>query len=63
MNRALYLLPISRRSPAVVHGLNQAANPGLGSRIVQLLTQQLEGEIVYERLDPGLRVRLRAQPQ
>ena len=44
-------------------GLSGSAEPGgLGSRIVQLLTQQLEGEIAYERLDPGLRVRLRARP-
>lgn len=42
-------------------GIAGAANPcGLGSRIVQLLTQQLEGEIAYERQDPGLRVRIRA---
>ncbi len=45
-------------------GLSAAADPGgLGSRIVQLLTQQLEGEIAYERLDPGLRVRVRANPR
>jgi two-component system, sensor histidine kinase PdtaS len=43
-------------------GLTAAAEPGgLGSRIVQLLTQQLEGEIAYERLNPGLRVRVRAR--
>ncbi|WP_407175388.1 sensor histidine kinase [Bradyrhizobium sp. STM 3562] len=45
-------------------GLSGAAEPGgLGSRIVQLLAQQLEGEITYERLDPGLRVRVRANPR
>ncbi len=43
-------------------GVSGAAEPGgLGSRIVDLLTQQLEGEIAYERLDPGLRVRVRAR--
>ncbi len=42
-------------------GLPDATAPGgLGSRIVQLLTQQLEGEIAYERLDPGLLARLSA---
>lgn len=35
---------------------------GLGSRIVQLLTQQLEGELTYERQDAGLCVRVRANP-
>ncbi|WP_439400062.1 sensor histidine kinase (plasmid) [Bradyrhizobium sp. PMVTL-01] len=45
-------------------GLSGPGEPrGLGSRIVQLLTQQLEGEITYERLDPGLRVRVRAKPR
>jgi two-component system, sensor histidine kinase PdtaS len=45
-------------------GVSGAAEPGgLGSRIVHLLTQQLEGEIAYERLDPGLRVRMRARPR
>ncbi|WFU34484.1 sensor histidine kinase [Bradyrhizobium brasilense] len=45
-------------------GLREGAEPGgLGSRIVHLLTQQLEGEITYERLDPGLRVRMRAHPR
>ncbi len=42
-------------------GLSATGEPGgLGSRIVQLLTQQLEGEISYERLDTGLRVLVRA---
>lgn len=42
-------------------GVSTPADPaGLGSRIVQLLTQRLEGEITYERLSPGLRVRVRA---
>jgi two-component system, sensor histidine kinase PdtaS len=42
-------------------GLGGEADPsGLGSRIVMLLTQQLEGNLTYERLDRGLRVRLRA---
>jgi two-component sensor histidine kinase len=42
-------------------GLGGEADPaGLGSRIVMLLTQQLEGDLTYERLDRGLRVRLRA---
>ncbi|WP_246775358.1 sensor histidine kinase [Bradyrhizobium diazoefficiens] len=45
-------------------GLPSASNPeGLGSRIISLLSQQLEGEISYERLDPGLRVVLRARPR
>lgn len=45
-------------------GLRQGADPGgLGSRIVILLTQQLEGEIAYQRLDPGLRVQVRAHPR
>lgn len=45
-------------------GVSGPADPaGLGSRIVQLLTEQLEGEIAYERLDPGLRVRVRARPR
>jgi two-component sensor histidine kinase len=45
-------------------GLPSASNPeGLGSRIISLLTQQLEGEISYQRLDPGLRVVLRAHPR
>jgi two-component system, sensor histidine kinase PdtaS len=44
-------------------GLSPAADPGgLGSRIVRLLAQQLEGEIEYERLNPGLRVRVRTHP-
>ncbi|TWB03591.1 sensor histidine kinase [Bradyrhizobium stylosanthis] len=34
---------------------------GLGSTIVQLLTQQLEAELTYQRLDPGLRVMVRAR--
>jgi two-component system, sensor histidine kinase PdtaS len=42
-------------------GLGGEADPsGLGSRIVMLLTQQLEGNLTYERLDRGLCVRLRA---
>lgn len=45
-------------------GLTSGSDPeGLGSRIISLLTQQLEGEISYERLDPGLRVVLRARPR
>ncbi|MGY4629870.1 sensor histidine kinase [Bradyrhizobium sp. USDA 4486] len=45
-------------------GLLAPGEPGgLGSRIVQLLTEQLEGEITYERLDAGLRVRVRAKPR
>jgi two-component sensor histidine kinase len=45
-------------------GLPEGAEPGgLGSRIVQLLAQQLEGETSYERLDPGLSVRVRAHPR
>ncbi|WP_354101299.1 sensor histidine kinase [Bradyrhizobium sp. RT5a] len=45
-------------------GLSKDTDPGgLGARIVQLMTQQLEGEIVYERLDPGLRVRVKARPR
>ncbi|MCC8940792.1 sensor histidine kinase, partial [Bradyrhizobium sp. Arg68] len=45
-------------------GLQGSTDPGgLGSRIVQLLAQQLDGEIVYERLNPGLRVRVRARPR
>jgi len=44
-------------------GLSTTGKPGgLGSRIVRLLTEQLEGEITYERLDAGLRVRVRAKP-
>jgi two-component sensor histidine kinase len=35
----------------------------MGSRIVLLLTQQLDGQLTYERLESGLRVRLRAQPR
>jgi two-component sensor histidine kinase len=42
-------------------GLRGEAEPsGLGSRIIMLLTQQLEGSLTYERLDAGLRVRLHA---
>jgi two-component sensor histidine kinase len=42
-------------------GLSDPQDPaGLGSRIVQLLAQQLEGTLHYDRLEPGLRVRLRA---
>jgi hypothetical protein len=45
-------------------GLGEGEEPGgLGARIVQLLAQQLEGETSYERLDPGLRVRVRAHPR
>lgn len=45
-------------------GLSGSAEPGgLGSRIVQLLTQQLGGDIAYDRLEPGLRVRVRARPR
>ncbi len=45
-------------------GLPSAGTPeGLGSRIISLLIQQLEGEISYQRLDPGLRVVLRAYPR
>ncbi|WP_271519495.1 sensor histidine kinase [Bradyrhizobium sp. CCBAU 53380] len=45
-------------------GLQGSTEPGgLGSRIVQLLAQQLDGEIEYERLDPGLCVRVRAHPR
>jgi two-component system, sensor histidine kinase PdtaS len=45
-------------------GLRSDADPGgLGSRIVLLLTQQLDGQLAYERLESGLRVRLRAQPR
>lgn len=45
-------------------GLRAGTDPGgRGSRIAQLLTQQLEGEIAYERLEPGLRVRVRAHPR
>ncbi|MCC8942820.1 sensor histidine kinase, partial [Bradyrhizobium sp. Arg68] len=45
-------------------GLQSCTDPaGLGSRIVQLLAQQLDGEIAYERLNPGLRVRVRAHPR
>ncbi|WP_375762553.1 sensor histidine kinase [Bradyrhizobium sp. B025] len=47
------------------NGVGLADGPapgGLGSRIVQLLTQQLEGELTYERQDPGLCVRVRANP-
>lgn len=44
--------------------LRSAGNPeGLGSRIISLLTQQLEGDMSYERLDPGLRVVLRVRPR
>lgn len=43
-------------------GLQDSTDPaGLGSRIVQLLAQQLDGEIAYEQLDPGLRVRVRTR--
>jgi two-component sensor histidine kinase len=42
-------------------GFNDAARTtGQGSRIIELLTQQLEGTIQYERLDPGHRVELKA---
>jgi two-component system, sensor histidine kinase PdtaS len=42
-------------------GLGGEGDPsGLGSRIIMLLTQQLEGTLTYERRDGGLRVRLRA---
>jgi len=45
-------------------GLRSDADPGgMGSRIVLLLTQQLDGQLTYERLESGLRVRLRAQPR
>lgn len=45
-------------------GLQDSTDPGgLGSRVVQLLAQQLDGEIAYERLNPGLRVRVRARPR
>jgi two-component system, sensor histidine kinase PdtaS len=45
-------------------GLSKDTDPGgLGARIVQLMAQQLEGEIVYERLNPGLRVRVKARPR
>ncbi|WP_316397784.1 sensor histidine kinase [Bradyrhizobium sp. 33ap4] len=45
-------------------GLREGAHSGgLGSRIVLLLTEQLEGEITYEQLDPGLLVRVRAHPR
>ncbi|WP_228749647.1 sensor histidine kinase [Bradyrhizobium sp. BR 10261] len=45
-------------------GLREGEEPGgLGSRIVQLLAQQLEGETSYQRLDPGLKVRVRAHPR
>jgi two-component sensor histidine kinase len=40
-------------------GYKENASPGLGSRIVALLTQQLGGTIDYERLSPGCRVTLR----
>lgn len=42
---------------------DDSAPGGLGSRIVQLLTQQFEGELTYERQDPGLCVRVRANPR
>ena len=48
------------------NGVGLADGPapgGLGSRIVQLLAQQLEGELTYERQDPGLCVRVRANPR
>lgn len=41
------------------NGVGLAGPPeekGLGSRIVQLLSQQLEADITYDRLEPGLRV-------
>jgi two-component sensor histidine kinase len=45
-------------------GLRSDADPGgLGSRIVLLLTQQLDGQLAYERLESGPCVRLRAQPR
>ncbi|MGY3131212.1 two-component sensor histidine kinase [Bradyrhizobium sp. USDA 4503] len=45
-------------------GLREGAQSGgLGSRIVLLLTEQLEGEITYEQLNPGLLVRVRAHPR
>jgi two-component system, sensor histidine kinase PdtaS len=45
-------------------GLRGEADPGgLGSRIALLLTQQLDGQLTYKRLDTGLRVTLRAHPR
>ncbi|HET7889274.1 MAG TPA: sensor histidine kinase [Bradyrhizobium sp.] len=42
-------------------GHNSDGDPcGLGSRIIRLLTQQLDGTLDYERLQPGLSVRLHA---
>jgi hypothetical protein len=46
-------------------GLNEHADPGgLGSRIIKLLVQQLDGTLAYEQLDPGVRLRapLRGRP-
>jgi two-component system, sensor histidine kinase PdtaS len=42
-------------------GVTASGQPeGLGSRILSLLAQQLEGTLLFERLDPGVRVVLRA---
>jgi two-component sensor histidine kinase len=41
----------------------ETAPGGLGSRIVLLLAQQLDGSLTYERLQPGLRVALRTHPR
>jgi anti-sigma regulatory factor (Ser/Thr protein kinase) len=40
--------------------IGQQQPKGLGSRIVGLLTQQLEGTLSYERVNPGVEVVLRA---
>jgi len=42
------------------NGGGRKGESGLGSKIVMLLTQQLGGTLLYEELQPGLRVRLRA---
>jgi two-component system, sensor histidine kinase PdtaS len=42
-------------------GLTESQKPkGLGSRIVLLLAQQLNGRLDYQRLEPGVRIHLRA---
>jgi two-component system, sensor histidine kinase PdtaS len=42
-------------------GVTASGRPeGLGSRILSLLAQQLEGTLLFERLDPGVRVVVRA---
>ena len=38
----------------------ECSSPGMGSRIIMLLTQQLGGMLTYEDVEPGLCARLQA---